>query len=643
MSSKLNILKEGPHEEILIGNDAIVRGMIEAGVEVATTYPGSPLSGVGVRLAQIQENSGIYFEFSTNEKVALEVAATAAIAGSPAAMVMKSVGLNVASDSFVQLNMMTMPGGFVIVIGDDPGPHSSQNEQDNRYYSQLGYLPMIEPSTCQEAKDYFVFAMKYSQMWKMPVVLRMTTRICHQTGLVKFGEKQKGTIKKGFDPKLDGGYIPLPGTMRPLREKSLNNLKKWEELSNKGELLREEKVGEEEPQIGIITSGHTYAATRSALRTMGISANILKLGITYPLPHNKIIDFIQQNDKVKILEELDPFIETQVKAELFDRGITGVNLIGKSKEEDYIDLMISEYTPARLVQIFSKLLDVPSPIEIFKPTLDVPKRTPVLCPGCGHRAALYAAKKVIEKRKGNSIADIGCYSLAYTPPFELGNILYSMGAGVPAASGMSLSLPETPIMSFVGDSTFFHAAMPGIVNAVFNNHKQVLMVMDNGITAMTGHQPNPNTGPKSRGAVLPPKYKDVQGISIDDTLKAWGVKFVKRVPAYQIQNVIEALDEAFDFAEKEHTLAVVIQQEPCALMRSTAERRKRILENPFYIDQDICRNIETCLTDFACPAIEKIEGKTKINADLCIGCGCCVDVCPMLDKPIKQMEEYKRF
>jgi len=239
------------------------------------------------------------------------------------------------------------------------------------------------------------------------------------------------------------------------------------------------------------------------------------------------------------------------------------------------------------------------------------------------------------------MADIGCYTLGYLPPYNQGKVLYSMGSGVPSASGMAKALPDTPIMSFLGDSTFFHAAMPGIVNTIFNKHKQVLMVMDNGITAMTGHQPNPNTGVKSKGAKLFSKYADTQTISIDDTLKAFGVKFIRRVPAYDEKLLEEALLEAFKFSDENSTIAVVIQEEPCALMRSRFERKAGILPNPYYIDHDICRNIQKCLLEFACPAIEEIEGLAQINADLCIGCGCCVQTCP-LEKPIKQMEEFNR-
>ncbi|MBN2156558.1 MAG: indolepyruvate ferredoxin oxidoreductase [Candidatus Lokiarchaeota archaeon] len=642
--SKFPILGDAGTEEILIGNEAFVRGMYEAGVEVAAAYPGSPTSEIGVTLSAISEESGIYFEFSTNEKVALELAASASIGGVPACTFMKSVGLNVASDSFVQLSKFTLKGGLVIILGDDPGPHSSQNEQDNRYYARLAKVPLLEPSNSQEAKDMIVFAMELSQKWKMPVVIRSTTRICHGTGMVKFGAKKSSIIEKKFEPDLEGGYIPLPGTLRPLRIKSLNNLKKWEKLANEGALIEEVKVGDGESQIGIITSGHTFAATLSALRILGVSATILKLGIVYPLPMNKIVDFLQRFKKVKILEELDPFLEDLIKVGLYERKITGITLLGKSSEEYEFEEeeWLGEYDTTRLVTMLAKILDIKNPIDFLKSEIEVPARPPQLCPGCGHRTSFMSAKEVIEERSGFSMADIGCYSLGYLPPYNQGLVLYSMGSGVPSTSGMSKALPATPLMSFIGDSTLFHAGLPGIINAVWNRHKQVLMVMDNGITAMTGHQPNPNTGKKSLGAPLTGKYMNQKSMSIDSILEGIGVKFIKRVPAYDQKQVTNALNEAFDFAEKNNTLAVVIQEEPCALMRSSAERRAGTLANPFYIDHAICRNIQRCLTEFACPAIEEIDEKVEINVDLCIGCGCCVQNCPLIEKPIKQMEDFKR-
>lgn len=642
-SSKYSILSESPHSEILLGNDAFVRGMIEAGVQVVAAYPGSPTSEMGVRLAQIQDESGIYFEFSTNEKVALELTGTAAIGGVPTVTFMKSVGLNVAADSFVQLSKYTIPGGIVIILGDDPGPHSSQNEQDNRYYAKLGKIPMLEPSNVQEAKDFVVFAMEYSRKWQIPVVIRSTTRICHQTGMVKFGEIKKWNIERKFEPDLGGGYIPLPGTLRPLRVKSLQNLKKWQELANAGTLLKEVKIGSEPPKVGIITSGHTYAATKSALRILGVSAAILKLGIIYPLPLDRILTFIEKYPTIKILEELDPIFEESIKAALYEKNISGTKIIGKQDEEDWMNLMISEYAPARLVKMLGPIFGVEKALETHESDVPMPSRPPQLCPGCGHRTSIHVATKVMKKLKGYSMADIGCYTLGYLPPYNQGKVLYSMGSGVPSASGMSKALQDVPIMSFLGDSTFFHAAMPGIVNTIFNKHKQVLMVMDNGITAMTGHQPNPNTGEKSKGAQLFSKYSATHTISMDEILKAFGVKFIKRVPAYDEKQLEEALTEAFEFSDKNNTIAVVIQEEPCALMRSRFERKAGVLANPYYIDHDICRNIQKCLLEFACPAIEEIDGLAQINTDLCIGCGCCVQTCPMIEKPIKQLEDFKRL
>ena len=263
MSSKTHpLLKDAPHKELLLGNDAYVRGMIEAGVKVAAAYPGSPVSEIGVRLSEITEQSGIYFEFSTNEKVATEVAASASIGGAPAVCFMKSVGLNVAADSFVQLSMFTLPGGLVVILGDDPGPHSSQNEQDNRHYAKIGHIPMLEPANAQEAKDYFVFAMKHAQKWKMPVVVRSTTRICHQQGLVEYGPKTVFKGERKYDPLLEGGYVPLPATLPPLRRKSLDNLKKWEDLANTGALLKEEKLGKDKPKIRVRKSNPLTAYNR---------------------------------------------------------------------------------------------------------------------------------------------------------------------------------------------------------------------------------------------------------------------------------------------------------------------------------------------------------------------------------------------
>jgi indolepyruvate ferredoxin oxidoreductase alpha subunit len=290
-----------------------------------------------------------------------------------------------------------------------------------------------------------------------------------------------------------------------------------------------------------------------------------------------------------------------------------------------------------VTSILSKRLEISTNPDFCESSIPVPVRSPQLCPGCGHRTAFYATKKAMGKNKeAFSMADIGCYSLGFLPPYSLGNLLYCMGSGAPAASAVSRAFPLEPVMSFVGDSTFFHAAMPGIVNAVYNKHRQVIMVMDNGITAMTGHQPNPNSGFGAGGAT--PK------ISIDEILKAFGVKFVERVPSYDCAKVEEALKKAFDYAQSpDGGVAVVIQEEPCALRRSRIERKKGLLANPLRIDLDVCKNVKNCLKGFSCPAIENTDDqKVYINTDLCIGCASCVQTCPLKDKPMKRIEDFKR-
>ncbi|MGA8832856.1 MAG: thiamine pyrophosphate-dependent enzyme, partial [Desulfomonilaceae bacterium] len=296
-----------------------------------------------------------------------------------------------------------------------------------------------------------------------------------------------------------------------------------------------------------------------------------------------------------------------------------------------------EYDPTRLVLVLAGRLGIETALNYSESSIPVPVRSPQLCPGCGHRTAFYATKKALGKDKeAFSMADIGCYSLGFLPPYNLGNLLYCMGSGAPAASAVSKAFPSENVISFVGDSTFFHAAMPGIVNAVYNKHQQVIMVMDNGITAMTGHQPNPNSGFGANG----PSPR----ILIDDILKAFGIRFIERVPSYECAKVEDALKRAFEFTKSpDGGVAVVIQEEPCALRKSRMERKAGTLPNPLRIDLDVCRNIQNCLKNFSCPAIERSEDdKVFINTDLCIGCASCVQTCPLKEKPMKRIDDFKR-
>lgn len=623
----------------VMGNYGFVRGMIESGVQVASCYPGSPTAEMANALMAIAEKADIYFEISTNEKVALEVAATSAIVGRPSVCWMKSVGLNVASDTAVQLAYLTMPGGLVVILGDDPGHLSSQNEQDNRYYSRIGYLPFLEPATPQEAKDFFKLAMRLSQKYSAPVFLRTTTRTCHQTGPVTLESINRTTMEAKWDNQLmghDGGYIPLPGTFPPMKKKALENIEKFRRELDNDLINKKLRVGSGSPELRIITYGHTFQATVSALEHMNVSAEILKLGMTHPVPRDVILEFIGSSEKIFVFEELDPVIEKEIKLLCFDNGLK-TKIVGKSGQPDEIELMIGEYDPTRMVKIISTHLGLESGPIFEESSIPVPVRSPQLCPGCGHRTAFFAAKKAMGKEKeAFSMADIGCYSLGFLPPYRLGNLLYCMGSGAPAASALSRAFPDEPVLSFVGDSTFFHAAMPGIVNAVYNKHRQVIMVMDNGITAMTGHQPNPNSGFGARG--------ESERILIDNVLKSFGVKFVERVPSYDVAKVEDALKRAFEFAHSpDGGVAVVIQDEPCALRRSRMEKKAGVLANPLRIDHTICKNIQNCLKKFACPAIESSDdGKVQINTDLCIGCASCVQTCPLPNKPMKRIDDFRR-
>jgi indolepyruvate ferredoxin oxidoreductase alpha subunit len=639
MSEYALLLKEEGATENLLGNYAFVRGMIEGGVQVATCYPGSPTAEMADALMAIGRQADISFEISTNEKVALEIAATSAIVGRPSVCWMKSVGLNVASDTAVQLAYLSVPGGLVVILGDDPGVLSSQNEQDNRYFARLGLFPLLEPASPQESKDYFLYAMQLSRTIEMPVFIRATTRTCHQTGPVKFGPRQRVTDPPVWNNErmtARGGYVPLPGTLLALKRKALENLRRFEQEVEAFGVNRVVRVGKGEPAAAIVTYGHPFQSVVSALEALNVSADVLKLGVTFPLPRAVLSDFLRGRDEVLVLEELDPVLENDLKVLVVDQGLN-TRIVGKTGIENELDLRIGEYTPTRMAGILAQRLAIPNLPAYAESAVPVPSRSPQLCPGCGHRTSFYAAKKAVgEGKEAFTVADIGCYSLGYLPPYRLGNLLYCMGSGAPAASAMAHAFPDEPVMSFVGDSTFFHAAMPGIVNAVYNKHRQVIMVMDNGITAMTGHQPNPNSGYGASGETV--------RISIDEVLKAFGVKFVERVPAYDCAKVEDALKRALDFARTpDGGVAVVIQEEPCALMRSRAERKAGALAPPLEIDYEVCRNIRECLTGFACPAIELTDDqRVAINTDLCIGCGTCVQTCPLKTKPLKRIEGFER-
>ncbi len=620
------LISEGPFEEIMMGNTALVRAMVEAGTEVITSYPGSPTPEIAAGILSIPpEERPFYFEFSVNEKVATEVAMGASLNGRFSTVFFKSVGLNIAADTFVQLPMFELIGGMVIVLGDDPGANSSQNEQDNRHYARMAYAPVFEPGDPQEVYEMYLEAARLARENRMPVILRLSTHICHAKTKVRFGTytPRQSSISPDFDP-ANGPYIPLTDRALDLKRKALQRLSLLKAYS---ENCRFNQLVSSSNRRGIITSGLPYFSLRDVLVDHGDEIpDILKIGMSYPLPQGKLVEFCMNHREVLVLEELDPIIETELKAFAFDAGVK-VKIMGKLNEED----LIGEYSPLKtrriLQRVWPELLSGGSSDETGEDAAlsasstgppAVPERPAQMCPGCGHRSAFYAIKKALQK-EDITVADIGCHTLGALPPYRMGQVLASMGHSAATASGLALFNTSRRVVAFIGDSTFFHAGMPGIVNAVYNHHNLTLVVMENGTTAMTGHQEHPGTGKTVNGPA--------EKISIRAILEAMGVESISETDTYQQKKLIELVREAV----QTEGFSVVIARHPC-MLKFTRERRKRgrKVNAQAVIKQDVCRQIHECVREFGCPSFFiGTDGKVNVHSDLCIGDGSCLQTCPV--------------
>lgn len=614
------LLSKEPAEEIMMGNYALVRAMIETGTRVVTSYPGSPTPEIASAINSIpKEKRSFYFEFSTNEKVATEVAYGASVNGHLSTVFFKSVGLNVAADTFVQLSLMPLMGGMVIILGDDPGANSSQNEQDNRHYAQMSYTPVFEPGTPQEAYEFYHEAVKLSKQHKMPVILRMTTHVCHFKQKVKFNDLPD----HAFDntPKFNvqnGPYMPLTKLVFPMKNRALTNLKKVSEQSDNSNW---HKQTNNESKRGIITFGLPYYSLLDTLQDVSKELDILKLGLVYPLPRKVISNFLKTHKEVFILEELDDIIETYAKRIAFEDKIE-VTIHGKTIVESWI----GEYTPDNV----SVLLDQVWPdLALTKASgpehpLQVPFRPAQMCPGCGHRSAFYAIKKAL-KDTDIKVADIGCHTLGFMPPYNMGELLMCMGSSPAIGSGLNLFNDDRRIVCFLGDSTFFHAGLPGIINTVFNKHNITLVVMENGTTAMTGHQNHAATG-KNFDEIT-------EKISIRKVLESFGIKKIYETDTYKQQQLTEYVNEAVNSDE----FSVIIARHPCMLKLNREQRRKKSYQpRKVNIDQNLCNHSYSCVKEFGCPTFVMSEdGSVSINPDLCIGDGSCLPTCPAnaIEKP----------
>ena len=612
---------------LLLGNEAITRGALEAGVDFATTYPGTPSSEIADTFSEIakylkkeKKKVPFYFEYSTNEKVALEAAAAASLSNLRALTCMKHVGLNVASDAFMTYMYVGCRGGHVIVTADDPYCHSSQNEQDNRYYAIFGNAPMLEPSNPQEAKEMTLRGFDISEKLKIPILLRTTTRVSHIRGPVTIG-KTRRTRRKGHFEK-DPMMVTVPAIARMKHPILLKKMEKAEKISEKSEFNR--IIEKDGGDIGVISSGISVAHVLEAIDVLELETDVLKLGMTNPLPKKMCERFLKEHRKIVIVEELEPFLENQIKNIAFDAGIK-VKIYGKTTGHFS---RLYEYTPdiviKQLGKIFNKKINLP---KKNRTDTVLPSRPPVMCPGCPHRATYYAAKLASPK---DTIypTDIGCYTLGKSPPLEMADVLLCMGSSIGTAVGFSKATDQK-VMSFIGDSTFFHAGIPAIIDAVHHNHNCVITVLDNRTTAMTGHQPHPGNSRDGMGNVA-------KSIKIEDVVRGLGVEHVEVVNPRNIKETREAFKRALSF----NGPSVVVSKSPCILLelRDKTARGEKIY--PYTIDQEKCTKCKICISRFGCPAFYfKEDGSIHIDEEQCTGCGVCEEVCPF--DAIHQKEEAK--
>jgi len=593
---------------LLLGNEAIARGALEAGVAVATTYPGTPASEIGDALARVAKDAGIYFEYSTNEMVATEFAIGAATSGVRAIVSMKHVGLNVAADALITFAYTGTRGGFVLVTADDPSCHSSQNEQDNRYYALLGGIPLLEPSSPQECYEMTKEAFALSEKLQLPVIVRTTTRVSHVRGPVTVGEIVPGPKKMEFvkDPKR---FVTVPAVARARHLVLLESLREAERLANESSLNRLEKSGLS-AKLGIITASAAYNYAADAARDVKLPVNILKLGFSHPLPTELVTRFLRLHETVVVIEELEPILETSVRAVAQHEGVT-CRILGKAdglfpRAHEFDQSIVS----AGLEKAAGLKRSTPSPPS--EPQ-NLPMRPPVLCAGCPHSATYFAVNKATN-RKAIFASDIGCYTLGVSPPYSAADLLVCMGSSVGTAGGLA-KVNDQPVVAFIGDSTFFHAGIPGLINAVHHGHKFLLMILDNRTTAMTGHQPHP-------GSPAGPACCNITAVSIEDVVKGCGVKWLKVVDPYDVKLTTETVREAL----KQEGVSVVIARRECALIAKRdsegAIARKQV------IDQEACEKCGTCVEKFQCPAISSRDEVQSIDEALCSGCEVCAQVCP---------------
>ncbi|MEN6462497.1 MAG: indolepyruvate ferredoxin oxidoreductase subunit alpha [Syntrophomonas sp.] len=568
-------------KKLMIGNEAIARGAYEAGATVATAYPGTPSTEIVSNFARFKD---VYAEWAPNEKVAMEVAAGASIGGARTLVAMKHVGVNVAADPLYTFSYTGVTGGLVIVSADDPGMHSSQNEQDNRGYGRFAKLAVIEPSDSQEAKDYTRQAFEISEEFDTPVMLRITTRLAHSQALVEEGTRQELPVKDY--KKNPAKYVMLPGYARTRHEEVEKRLIRLKEFSETTDLNRIEWG---DKSLGIITSGVVYQYVKEVLPDV----SILKLGMVNPLPKNLITSFAGQVDRLIVIEELEPVIEEQIKS-------WGINVEGKN-----LFTLLGEYSPELIEE---KLAGV-KPAEGFGLDKEIPARPPLLCPGCPHRGVFHT----LNKMKLTVMGDIGCYTLGALSPLEAIDSCVCMGASIGTALGMEKARGEefaNRVVAVIGDSTFVHSGITPLIDVVYNKGTSTILILDNDTTAMTGHQQHPATG-------VTIKEEPTAKLNIEALIRAIGINNIRTVDPLNLAELRTALEEELNRREP----SVIIAKRSCVLLNKTNEKTE------YYVDPDLCKGCKLCLK-VGCTGVSFIdEDKKAVMNNSCAGCGICPQVC----------------
>ena len=604
------------NKAILLGNEAIARGVVEAGCGVATAYPGTPSSEILPSIAKWADemDASMSVEWGANEKVAFEMAAAAAFSGKRACAVMKQVGLNVAADPFMSVAHFEMNGGFVVIVSDDPGPHSSQTEQDSRYFAMFAKVPCFDPSTAVEAKEMVFDAFALSEKHNIVTMLRPTVRVDHCRQDVELGDIMglDNPVKFEKDPAR---WVCLPARVR------VNHPR----LNEKNDAIREEfetgygKYNYEVPakgkaKLGVIASGVSFSIMSDIIAATGRDdISVLKIGTPHPLPVTMVKDFIKRHDNVLVLEETYPVIEMQIPDRTRVKGrwngwVPRAGELLPEIIEDIVYRALGEEQPQTAAPELKQAIE----------DLKITPRRPMLCPGCPHRASFFSIRQALPKAINPS--DIGCYTLGVNQKGV--DAVMDMGASITQASGFYLAHKtdgvEWPIVATIGDSTFFHMGLPGLASAVYNKHAFVLAILDNSITAMTGGQSHPGIGAKLR--------KDDEGrkVDIEGAVRGCGVNWIRSLKAYDIAEGKKLIKEAWEHARKNEEPAVVIFKHPCMLLR---EKQEVI---PVKVDPEKCIGCRFCIDHFNCPGLV-FDEKTKkavIDERFCVKCGVCVNVCP---------------